>query len=151
MPYILNKNRKAGQKKIDGLIEINNLYLRIKDGRFLMRRVNINKAFLIVMGFFVFIFAVFSLSKTAYSYNSEIDSINKKITELEEMKKGYAAKVIKHANTAERLQFEEGQLQIAKKHWKLSEEYNKVVEKIQTQIDELKALKLKIKNNEIKT
>lgn len=116
-----------------------------------MAKVKVNRAFLMVMIFFIFIFAIFSASKTPYSYNNKIDaeieSINKKIAELEEMKKGYEAKAIKHANNGERLQYIEGQLQIAKKHWKLAEEYKKIVEKIQVEIDELKAKKLKIQEN----
>ncbi len=117
-----------------------------------MQKVKVSRAFLMVMIFFVFIFAIFSITKKAYSYNNnkidtEIESINKKIAELEEMKKGYEARAIKHANNAQRLQFVEGQLQIAKKHWKLADEYKKIVEKIQSEIDELKAQKLKIQQN----
>lgn len=114
-----------------------------------MKTVRVNRAFWIIMIFFMVIFGVFSVSKTAYSYNSpkehtEIDDINRKIAELEDMKKGYEARAIKHANTADRLQFIEGQLQLAKKHWKLSAESKKIAEKIQTQIDELEAQKQQI-------
>jgi cell division protein FtsL len=116
-----------------------------------MKKVKVHKAFLIVMIFFIFIFSVFSISKTAYSYSNKIDSeivtIDKKITELEQMKKGYEARATKHANTAQRLQFVEGQLQIAKKHWKLSEEYKEIAKKIQSEIDNLQAQKVKIYEN----
>lgn len=119
-----------------------------------MRKLLIKRAFLIVMGFFIFIFAIFSVSKTGYSYNNstikDIDSINKKIAELEEMKKGYEAAAIKHSNQADRLQFIDGQLQLAKKHWKLADSYKEIAKKIQDEINDLEQQKVKIQKNDEK-
>lgn len=66
---------------------------------------------------------------------------NEKIKKLEEIKRGYEAKAIKYANQAQRLQFEESELQKAKKLWKLSDDSKKIAQKIQKEIDELKAKK----------
>ena len=64
--------------------------------------------------------------------------------ELEEKKKGYEAKAIKHANQGDRLQFVQGELQTAKRHWKLAKENRKIAEKIQKEIDALKLKKLEL-------
>jgi hypothetical protein len=102
----------------------------------------------IIVLFFVFFTLTIFLPNMSYSISkankSEIAALDKKIAELEEMKKGYEAAAIKHANQAERLQFIEGQLQVAKKHWKLADENKKIAAKIQGQIDELKMRKAKL-------
>jgi len=76
-------------------------------------------------------------------YNS-VEDIDKKINELEEMKRGYEAKALKNANQAQRLQFMPGELQTAKRYWKLAEDNKRIAIKIQKQIDELKVEKMKL-------
>ncbi|NGX35104.1 MAG: hypothetical protein K1060chlam1_01474 [Candidatus Anoxychlamydiales bacterium] len=79
----------------------------------------------------------------SFQYNS-IEEIDKKINELEEMKRGYEAKAIKQANQAQRLQFIEGELQAAKKNWRLAEDNRKIVVRLQKEIDELKIERMKL-------
>jgi len=99
-------------------------------------------------GFFVFVFSVFMVTKSFTYYESsaekqnEISIIDNKIEELEGMKRGYEAKALNHANQADRLQFMEGQLQTAKKHWKLADDNRRIATQIQKQIDELKIQKM---------
>ncbi len=106
-----------------------------------------NRAFFLTMGMFVLVFGIFGISKTfsnntksqANIYQSqEIKDIDSKITELEEMKRGYEARAIKHKNQAQRLQFVNGELQTAKRHWQLAEENTRIATRIQHQIDDLK-------------
>ncbi|NGX43976.1 MAG: hypothetical protein K1060chlam3_00134 [Candidatus Anoxychlamydiales bacterium] len=73
-----------------------------------------------------------------------VDDIDKKINELEEMKRGYEAKAIKQVNQAQRLQFIEGQLQEAKRYWRSAEDNRKIATRIQKEIDELKIERMKL-------
>lgn len=113
------------------------------------------KAIFGMLVFFIFIFTIFMVSKsfTYYASNvekqSEIILINQKIDELQEMKRGYEAKALNHANTAERLQFIDGELQTAKKHWKLADDNRRIVQQIQKQIDELKIQKIQIQKKQV--
>ena len=73
-----------------------------------------------------------------------IEDIDKKINELEEMKRGYESKAIKQANQAQRLQFIEGELQTAKRYWRAAEDNRKIATRIQKEIDELKIERIKL-------
>ncbi|NGX44743.1 MAG: hypothetical protein K1060chlam3_00918 [Candidatus Anoxychlamydiales bacterium] len=84
-------------------------------------------------------------SSKSSQYNS-IEDIDKKINELEEMKRGYESKAIKQVNQAQRLQFIEGQLQEAKRYWKAAEDNRKIVTRIQKEIDELKIERMNLQS-----
>jgi hypothetical protein len=64
-----------------------------------------------------------------------IESVEKKIKELEEMKRGYESRALKHDSQGDRLQFAQGQLNVAKKHWDLAEQNRAVAKKLQQDID----------------
>ncbi len=114
-----------------------------------MKRRHMNKAFWMTMAFFLMFLGFFSVNKNFHlsaqtqveSWKQEIINIDKQIEDLEKMKMGYEAKAIQHANEADRLQFIEGELETAKKHWQIAEANRDVAKKIQSQIDELKAKK----------
>ena len=78
----------------------------------------------------------------------QIQEIDKQINILEEMKRGYEGKAIRHANQAQRLQFIEGELQVAKRHWKLSDDNRKIAIRIQKEIDVLKVQKMQLLKKE---
>ncbi|NGX33392.1 MAG: hypothetical protein K1060chlam4_01457 [Candidatus Anoxychlamydiales bacterium] len=78
-------------------------------------------------------------------YNS-IEDIDRKINELEEMKRGYESKAIKQVNQAQRLQFIEGQLQEAKRYWRAAEDNRKIATRIQKEIDELKIERMNLQS-----
>lgn len=68
--------------------------------------------------------------------------IDKRIEELKEKKLGYEGKALQFSNQAERFQFMEGELQTAKKYWKLAELNKKIADELQKEIDQLEASKL---------
>jgi len=78
-----------------------------------------------------------------HQYDS-IEDIDNKINELQEMKRGYESKAIRHDNQAQRLQFIEGELQNAKRNWKIAEDNRKIAQRIQKEIDELKAQRIQL-------
>lgn len=107
-----------------------------------------HKTIFAILGFFIFIFAVFMVSKSFTYYASSAETQNKitlidqKIEELQAMKRGYEAKALNHANQADRLQFIQGELQTAKRHWKIADDNRRIALQIQKQIDELKVQKM---------
>ncbi|NGX63035.1 MAG: hypothetical protein KR126chlam6_00441 [Candidatus Anoxychlamydiales bacterium] len=87
----------------------------------------------------------FSIEK---STATQIQEIDKKINILEEMKRGYEAKALKHANQAQVLQFIDGELQVAKRHWKLTDDNRQIAIRIQKEIDVLKVQKMQLLKKE---
>ncbi len=63
--------------------------------------------------------------------------MTKKITELEDIKRGFIAKALRHENQAQRLQFIDGEELEAKKHAKLAAKYQLAAEKVQQEIEQL--------------
>ncbi len=84
------------------------------------------------------------------SKGDSIKEIDEKINKLKELKKGYEAKAIRHVNQAQILQFTQGELQTAKRHWKLAEDNRKIAVRIQKEIDELQVKKKKLQKKEKK-
>jgi hypothetical protein len=67
---------------------------------------------------FLFCLPLFSLSK-----QEKLAKIDKEIEELQDEKRGFEGQALYHENTAQRLQFIDGELITAKKHFKLADEY----------------------------
>ncbi|NGX56958.1 MAG: hypothetical protein K1060chlam5_01212 [Candidatus Anoxychlamydiales bacterium] len=118
-----------------------------------MKKVSIKKPFFITSIFFMSLLVVFTSTKSfvsskmisyEYSWQKEIKNIDNKIEELEKLKRGYKSESIKHKNQAQRLQFQNGELQTAKKHWQLADENSRIVLRIEKKIDELKIQKKEI-------
>ncbi|MBI5346374.1 MAG: hypothetical protein HZB76_04460 [Chlamydiae bacterium] len=92
-------------------------------------------------------FSLHALNRSLYLASETVDNkediaaIDKKISDLEEMKRGYAGKVKYHINQAQRYQFIQDEQDIARRHLSLAKANQDVVDKIQKQIDELKAKK----------
>jgi hypothetical protein len=80
------------------------------------------------------------------SERSELAEIDKKIAELEEKKRGFEAKALRHDNQAERLQFENRNFLEAKRHMELADENRMKAAQIQQEIDQLQAHRKKILN-----
>src|SRR3989304_5244708 len=72
---------------------------------------------------------------------NDIDSIDSEIKDLEDLKRGYLSQAVKHENQAQRLQFIEGQLQYAKRNWKVAAEYKRKARRVQKEIDLLRERK----------
>ena len=72
---------------------------------------------------------------------SQIQSIDAQIKELQDKKRGFEAKALRHQDQAERLQFENRNFLEAKRHMELAEENREKANFIQMQIDKLKEKK----------
>jgi hypothetical protein len=69
---------------------------------------------------------------------AELQEIDDQIRELEDMKRGFLAKMLRHQDQAERLQFRERYYLEARRHMELAEENRQAAEQIQVEIDRLK-------------
>lgn len=90
--------------------------------------------------FFLFFFTLLSaFSVEAVNKSKEIESIDSQLQQLEEMKRGYEAKVLRHESQAEYLQFDQQALLETRRHLQLAEENRQKAEMVQQRIDQLKA------------
>ncbi len=78
------------------------------------------------------------------SWQTEAESIDQQIEELKELKRGYEGRALSHENQAEQLQFIQGELSEAKRHWRIAEDNRAVAKKIQQDIDELERRKAEL-------
>ena len=89
------------------------------------------KAFLYTLIIFFIIYIFFSSSKL-------FSLIDTKIENLEKLKRQYKNKAFYHRDKASDLQFIRKELNLAKKHWKLSNNYFEIYKKIDLEIKEIK-------------
>jgi len=91
------------------------------------------RAFLLTLGVFILLMLLVSATKN----EERICFLTKKITELEDVKRGFIAKALRHENQAQRLQFIDGEELEAKKHAKIAAKYQLAAKKVQQEIDQL--------------
>lgn len=77
-------------------------------------------------------------------WKQEIMAIEQQIEELEELKRGYEARVLRHESQGQRLQFRSSEYLTAKRHWELADENRAIANRIQGDIDALQKRKQKI-------
>ncbi len=75
-----------------------------------------------------------------------VDEINSKIYELQEMKRGFEGRALRHENQAEYLQFDQRALLETRRHLQLAEENRMKAAKVQEQIDLLETKRQKLLN-----
>lgn len=98
-------------------------------------RAVLHRPFLWTLSLFVALWGFFLAAPTFNE--SPIQKIDREIEILEEMKRGYIAKALRHEDYAQRLQFEDRAYLEARRHTELAEENRAKAAKIQIEIDEL--------------
>lgn len=78
------------------------------------------------------------------SWQTEVESIDRQIQELKELKRGYEGRALSNENQAEQLQFIQGELSNAKRYWKIAEDNRAIARKIQEDIEELEKRKAEL-------
>lgn len=101
----------------------------------------LKRVFFVTFTFFLVIwgFSVYSSSKS-----EQIQQIDGEIKELEEMKRGYEARALRHENQAEYLQFDQQAVLETRRHLQLAQENKNKAELVQEQVDRLNEKKLKL-------
>jgi hypothetical protein len=94
---------------------------------------------------FFFYLLLWSFASYAASSSAEVQKIDAEIQELQEMKRGYEARALRHENQAEYLQFEQQAVLETRRHLQLAEENRNKAALVQKQIDQLNAKKARLK------
>lgn len=96
------------------------------------------RLFLITLGFFVLLTAVDLYAALPLKVQMEIADIDEQIEELEEIKRGYEAKALRHEDHAWRLQFRDQLILETRRHIELAAENREMAARVQKEIDSLK-------------
>jgi hypothetical protein len=100
----------------------------------------LRRMFLLTFTIFLILWGFTSTGYTA-NHSSEIQKIDSQIQQLEEMKRGYEGRALKHENMAEYLQFDQQAVLETRRHLQLADENRNKAELVQEQIDRLNAKK----------
>ncbi|MBX7067400.1 MAG: hypothetical protein K1X28_09230 [Parachlamydiales bacterium] len=97
---------------------------------------NLRRLFFLTFSFFLILWGF-----SGYSANNsaEIQKIDSEIQQLEDMKRGYEARALKHDDMATYLQFDTQAVLETRRHIQLAEENRNKAALVQQQIDRLKA------------
>ena len=104
------------------------------------------RIFFIVSSFFLLLWGVsgFTAQPVAASPTTQVQQIDAQIQELEEMKRGFEARALRHEDQADRLQFDDQTYLEMRRHNQLAAENRAKAEAVQEQIDRLKIEKSKL-------
>ena len=80
--------------------------------------------------------------------SERVREIDRQIEQLEDMKRGYEARALRHENQAERLQFDTQAVLETRRHNQLAEENREKAALLQKEIDELKEERAKLVKEE---
>lgn len=96
------------------------------------------RLFILTLSFFL---VLWGFTAHAVSKSAQIEKIDSEIQQLEDMKRGYEGRALRHENQAEYLQFDQQAVLETRRHLQLAEENRNKADLIQKQIDQLKAKK----------
>jgi len=105
------------------------------------------RIFLLTFSFFLILWG---LAGHAMSRSEEIQHIDTEIAQLQDVKRGYEARALRHENLAEYLQFDQQAYLETRRHWQLAEENRNKAALVQRKIDLLEARKAKLEKNAFK-
>jgi hypothetical protein len=89
-------------------------------------------------------FLIWGMTLFANQKQEQVDAINDQIEELQDMKRGFEGRALRHENMAEYLQFDQRAVLETRRHLQLAEENRQKAAKVQEQIDFLMEKKKKI-------
>ena len=95
------------------------------------------------MALFLGIFGIFSLTSQD-SKADQIERIDAQIAELEDKKRGFEGRALKHENYAEYLQFDQKAVLETRRHLQLADENWAKAARVQSEIDKLQARRQKL-------
>ncbi len=75
---------------------------------------------------------------------AQVSEIDRQISELEGMKRGFEARALRHEDQAQRLQFEDRAVLETRRHMELADENRAKASRVQQEIDRLKAERSKL-------
>jgi len=93
---------------------------------------------------FVLIFGVCTAKTIPLQVQEQVADIDDQILELQEMKRGFEARALRHEDQAERLQFDPKWNLETRRHLQLADENRQKAARVQKEIDRLKAKRAKL-------
>jgi len=116
-----------------------------------MKKLLYQKSFTIFFVLFLFSFSLMTIqinhtlaSSSRGDWKSDVKNIDLLIKELNEKKLGYEGRAVSLENQAQRLQFDQGELSLAKKKFQLADQNRKLAEQVEQEIQFLKQKKAEI-------
>ena len=103
----------------------------------------IRKFFLFTLSFFFLLWGISSFAVNP-KIQQQVNEIDYHIAELQEMKRGYESRALRHENQAEYLQFEQQAVLETRRHLQLAEENRRKAAEVQQKIDQLEAQKMRL-------
>jgi hypothetical protein len=105
---------------------------------------SLKRIFILTLSMFLVLWKVFAAGAEGGSSNPQVQQIDQQIQELEDMKRGFEARALRHENQAERLQFDDQAYLETRRHNQLAEENRAKAAAVQKEIDRLQSEKKKI-------
>lgn len=107
------------------------------------------KSFMITFAIFVILWGYSAYTAPVYHLlglqkDSQVQQIDQQIQELEEMKRGFESRALRHEDQADRLQFDDETYLETRRHIQLAEENRAKAAAVQKEIDRLQAEKEKL-------
>lgn len=109
----------------------------------------LSRVFFLTMGFFLILSAMLAINRQAGflmagengKLDQQIQQIDQEIAELEDMKRGYEARAIRHENLGQMMQTDSEYTLETRRHYQIAEQNREIAAKIQVDIDQLQAKK----------
>ena len=104
------------------------------------------RALFLICSFSLVFWSLFALPSGNQKVSAQVQQIDDEILELEDMKRGYESRALKHESMAEYLQFEQQAVLETRRHLQLADENREKAAKVQERIDFLQAKKRDLLN-----
>lgn len=101
----------------------------------------LKRLFVFTFGFFLLLWGI---AGHGAGHQEEINKIDSEIAQLQDMKRGYEARALRHENMAEYLQFDQQAVLETRRHLQLADENRNKAALVQEQIDRLKQKKAQL-------
>ena len=112
------------------------------------REMGLKGIFFLTLSLFLALWGVFAHTSEKGRDNPQVQQIETQIQQLEDMKRGFESRALRHENQAERLQFDDKTYLETRRHNQLAEENRAKAAAVQKEIDRLQAEREKILQQE---
>ncbi|HSX26356.1 MAG TPA: hypothetical protein VLE89_05045 [Chlamydiales bacterium] len=104
----------------------------------------LKRIFILTLSFFFVLWGYCAFTGENPRVTAQVEELDRRIAELEDMKRGFEARALRHESQAEYLQFDDRAYLETRRHWQLAEENRMKAAKVQEEIDKLQAKKEKL-------
>src|SRR3990167_5401697 len=108
----------------------------------------LKRTFCLTLSFFFLLWGLVAFTNES---SKQIEKIDNQIQELQEMKRGFESRALRHDNQAERLKFEDQAVLETRRHLELADENRAKAAAVQEEIDRLEAKKQQLLRTTKKT